>query len=241
VKDTQKTGGLSAILFGIFMFAAFILITLPILSMPPEAMQTANVDGRLAFASLLPESQRTMLALGFGLEVMVALFLFPILLALYASLKNVNDSYMLIATGLGAISIPFFIIEHLPRFSFLELGARYAGADATERTGLVATYGHFESLGLVAESIFWLFFGVALALYALAMLRAAFPRWLAVSGLLIAFLSITGAIGSAAIMELSFLEFAALILLSLWFIAVGIRFYREVPKVALLPRQWEAL
>jgi hypothetical protein len=240
MNNIQKIGGLSAILFGIIIFASFVLITLPIVSMPPEAMETTNVEARLVFASSLPENQRLMLTVGFGLEVLVALFIFPVLLALYAKLKSVSDSHAIIAAGLGTISIPFFVIEHLPRFSFLGLSARYAVAGATERTSLVATYAHTESLGLVAESVFWLFFGVALALYAMAMLRAAFPRWLAIFGLLIAFVAMVGAIGSVAIIELSFLEFAALILLSVWFIGIGIKLYREVPEVALLQRAAEA-
>ena len=240
MNNIQKIGGVCAILFGIVVFASFLMITLPISSMPPEAMQATNVDARLAFAASLPESQRLMLTVGFGLELLVALFIFPIWLALYDRLKNVCESYITIAAGLGAISIPFFIIEHLPRFSWLDLSSRYSAANATERTGLVTTYAHFEILGLVAESVFWLFFGVALAIYAVVMLQAAFPRWLAASGLIIAFLGLVGASGSVAVPELGLLEFASLILLSAWLIVTGTRLYREVPAVAFLNRPAEA-
>jgi hypothetical protein len=240
MNNLQRAGGLSAILFGAIIFAATILISVPIASMPAEAMQTDNAGARLAFASTLSDGQRLMLAFGFGLEMFAALLILPMLLALYARLKSGGETDLLIATGLGAVSVPFFIMEHLPRFSWLGLSSRYAAADAAGHAGLAATYGNAELLGMVAESVFWLFFGVALVIYALAMLRAAFSRWLAVFGLVIALVAIVGAIGSTAVLELGLLEFAALLLFAVWSIAAGIRLYREVPEVRMRPGIVEA-
>jgi hypothetical protein len=238
--NLRKIGGLSAILYGIIMFASFILITLSIVSMPSEAMQMPNAEARLAFAATLPDSQRFMLTTGFGLELLLALLLLPLLLALYSRLKDWGEPSVMIGTGLGAISIPFLVIEHLPRFSWLALSARYLEASVAQRAIIVETYAQTESLGLIAESVFWLFFASAVALYAGAMFRAAFPRWLALFGLLIACLALFGAVGSVVITELGLLEFAAFILFGIWSIGVGSKLYREGQDTRLRPGIAEA-
>jgi len=230
MNDLQKAGGLSAILFGTLFLIALVLITPPFASMPPDALEATNSQGRLAYIAALPQAQFTILTIGFGLEILAPLFMFPALAALYTKFKDTHYSHAVLASGIGALGIPFLIISHLPRFSLLDLARRYAVAAEAGRTALGAAYAYAEGLSLIAETVFWLFMGTALLVYAYAMWRAAFPRWLAIFSCVLAIVALLSAIVSVAWPDLGFLSLIALVLLIAWSLGTGITLFRSAPS-----------
>lgn len=230
MNTLSKIGGLGAILFGASFLVAIILLTPPFLAAAPEVMEAGNVEARLRFAASLGQAQTLMLALGSYVETLAPVFLIPALLGLHSALGKVGQPHALIGTGFGALAGPFFVIQHLPRFSLLALGARYAVADAAERIGLVATYRYAENLSLIAEQVFWFFLAFAVLFYGLAMKHSQFPRWINLFSFVVAGVAILGVVGAAISEPLGILMLFSGILSIVWFVGVGAYLYRTSPE-----------
>jgi hypothetical protein len=109
----------------------------------------------------------------------------------------------------------------------MDLGALYGLADSAGKAGLVAIHTLGENYTLIMERIFLMFFGAALFLYSRALLRAAFPRWLAVFGAATGIVAIVGAIGPAISLQLEYLPGISALLLIVWHFWMGMVLFKK--------------
>ena len=227
MNNLSRVGGRSALLFSFLQVVGLALSTTAFASAPAQIFEIGNVELRLAVVASFSQTQRLFLTVGSNLEILAVLFLVPPLIALYILLKGEHLTNAILGAALGLVGIPFFMLSHLQRFQMLELGLRYGLADSAAKAGLVEIFALGENFTLITERVFLMFFGLALYLYSQAMLRAAFPRWLAVFGVVTGAVTILGAIGPAISLQLDVLQGLAGLLLILWHVWMGIVLYRR--------------
>jgi hypothetical protein len=161
--------------------------------------------------------------------------------ALYLVLRRDDRTLAL----LGTLLVGFFCfydvsVTELNSLTLVSLARGYAGATTTALGSsylAAATYGY---AALPLQTVLSFALGsLGALLWSLAMLKGhTFPRWIAISGIVV---NLTGIIGAAApIVPASVLlglcQFLAIPLSGLWFIAVGIRLYRVNPRPGTLER-----
>jgi hypothetical protein len=232
VNNLNRVGGLSALLFSLLQIAGLALSTTAYASAPAQIFEVGNVELRIAVVASFSPTQRLFLTVGSNLELLAVVFLVPPLVALYVLLKREHLTNAILAAALGLVGIPFLVLSHLQRFPILELGRRYGLADSAGKAGLVALFALGENFTLITERVFLLFFGLAIYLVSRAMLRAAFPRWLAVFGVVTGTVTIVGAIGATVSPQLELLQGLAALLVVIWHVWIGLVLYRQREEAA---------
>lgn len=227
MNDLQRIGGWSALLFGIAVIVAFGLYIPTFAAMPPDAMQPANSAGRLAVVGGMAPAQRAGLALGFGLETVAGLLMFPALLAVHAETKTEFESRAALALGMATLGIPFFMLSHFSGFSLVQLSEGFGSAGEVVQAARSAAYGYAERLSTVYEPVFWLFFTWSAVLWLGLMRDRLFLRRLAWVGLGAALLGVIGTVGGVVVPELEYISPLALIVLVVWFVGLGVSLLRS--------------
>jgi len=227
MNDLRRIGGWSAILFGIVVVVAFGLETQTFFAMPADAMQPANSAGRLAVVGGMAPAQRSMLALGFGLETIAGLLMLPALLAVHAETKNESEARAALALGMATLGIPFFMLSHFSGFSLVQMSDGFGSAGEVVQAARAAAYGYAERLSTIYEPVFWLFFAWSAVLWLGPMRGRLFPRWLAWVGLGAALLGVIGTVGGVVVPELEYIAPLALLVLVVWFIGLGASLLRS--------------
>lgn len=123
----RQIAGWSALAFGLLMVVGLAFITPPFASATPAALEPANYEARVALVSGLGAGQVAMLRLGFALEVIAAFPLAVAIIALAGALSRTQGPQLTIIGALASISAVLFVVEHVPRFTLLQLAAAYAG------------------------------------------------------------------------------------------------------------------
>ena len=226
MSNLQKTGGYSAIAFAILLVIGLILIIPPFTTMSPDAADPANFAARLAFAAALSQMQRLTLAVGFALEVGAPVAIFPAVLALYLRATSQQKEQALLAGGLMTLAIPFFITEHLPRFSLLILSADFSRLSAIDQAGRAGAYAYAEGLSINAEIVFWLFFTCAAIAYLPIMRGSGFGRWLPWLGVFTGAIGLITNVGTYFAAALGAASVLALLLLIVVFFGLGVSLVR---------------
>ena len=226
----QKMGGLSAILAGITFAASLTLGIVVFLSAPPELfeqLQNGNIGVYLLFFAPNP-SQRTMFTLVLIFQTISSLLMVPALLILYSFLKDIHYRNAIVATALTLTSLPFFILDALLGFPLVgPFVDSFAVASAAERASIVSILTFSTTFSQASVGVFYLFFGAALIIYSLTMLKGAFSRSLAWVGIAAGVANIGSAIGNLIGGTLQFTGIISSILLIAWFMAIGITLYRK--------------
>ncbi len=230
MNNLQRIGGLSAVLFGVTLLAATILLVPPFVNMPPDAYQAENVTARLAFAASLGTGARAMTVTGFALQILAAPLILPALLALYTLLRGSQPVHALLALACSALGPIFLLLMYMGGFVFLATATGFGAAGPEEQVARAAAYAAHERFSAVSEAVSWWFFGIGLVLFAFAMRRAGFPRWLVLFGGILGALGALAALGTLVASQPVPLLALPGLLLNIWAIAIGIALYRLKPR-----------
>ena len=221
----HKIGGLSGVLAGVAFIVATAAVIPVYVSAPSEALQPGNAEATLVFTATLSEAQRFAFRTLLSLQILSAVFMIPMLLALYSVLKDVRRFYALVGSGIAAVGIPFSILDALLGFPFIgPLSERFGVATAAERVALVAVQRFSQGLSQVSLALFWLLLGTAIVVFAFSMWRNVFPRWVAWLGLVTGVVMIIGTILSITVNQ--FFSLLQVMSFVIWAIAVGVTLYR---------------
>jgi len=221
MKEINRLGGISGILSGVAFLVGMVLIVIPFVSAPAAVMDPVDTQARLDFIGSSGQLQRQMLGLGASLHVLAALFMLPAAIALSEALKGIEPGRAKIAASMASVGIPFFIIAQFEFFLLLKLSARYMNAGGEEMIALGSVHRLVEGITLIAEPVFWLFFGVGLVLFGQMMLRAGFSRWLVYIGFSTTGIALLAVLAGAARPELGAIGIISRTLLMIWLIWTG--------------------
>ncbi len=213
-KGFFRAAGISALLAAIFIAAG---ISLAIVSgRPPDA--TADEVLRQI------HSQRFLFVTSQGAFILGSIFLIPLMPALYLALKHARHTHALLSLALGATGVVTVLMDNVLGYSLARLSERFADAEGIEKVAAVVAADTILASSRVALVLFQLLFGVATFAISLAMLRAVFPRTLAVLGLVTGVSSIIGGIFVQTF-------FPAIVvsnvLYIIWLIGLGYTLYRK--------------
>lgn len=220
MNDSQRIAGWSAVLLGLSVIVAFGLLISTFMAMPAEAMEPANYALRLEVLGGRSPAQRAGVALGFGFQTLAGVLMFPALFGVYASTRKESEAGAVLALGMAALSIPFFLLLQLSGFSFVYLSAGFAGAAEGVQVARAEAQGYAERLSRVYEPIFWLFFTWATALW-FGPMRRRFAPWLAWLGLGVGLVGVISTVGGVLVPVLEYVAPMALLVLAVWFIGLG--------------------
>jgi hypothetical protein len=226
MSDIRRIGGWSAVLIGIAVLVAWGLFLPTFFGMPPDAMQPMNFAARLTAVDGMVPAQRAALALGFGLEAMAGIFMFPALLAVFGATRIQSEGRAALATGMAALGIPFFILARFSGFSLVELSVGFSSASEVVQAAQAATHGSAERLNGIFEAVFWLFFAWSAVLW-FRLMHDFFPRWLAWVGLGAALLGVISTAGGRLVPGLEAASPLALLVLVVWYVGLGVSLLRS--------------
>lgn len=227
MNDLQRIGGWSAVLLGMAVLVAFGLFIPTLAAMPAEAMEPENFAAILAAFDSLGPAQRAAVALGFGLEIVAWILMFPALLAVHGATKNKSAGRAALAVGMAALGIPFFIFAVFQSFALMQLSDGFGSAGEVGQATRATAYGYAQELSLTSERVFWLFFAWSAALWFGLMRNTVFPRWLAWVGLAAAVVGVISMVGGLVVATLEMISPLGLLLLVVWFIGLGISLLRS--------------
>ena len=227
MNDIKRIGGWSAILYGIAMLVAFALFVPIFTAMPAEAMEPANYTARLAAIDSLAPAQRSAFALGFALETVAVVLMFPVFLALHGEAKKKSEARAALALGMAALGIPFFMLGRSSGFSLLQGSDGFRAAGEVVQAARAAAYANAEQLSLHLERVFYLFFGWSAVLWFGLTRASLFARWVPWVGLGAGLVGVIAAVGGVVVPTLEFLTLLADILLIVWFVGLGVSLLRS--------------
>jgi hypothetical protein len=227
MNDTRRIGGWSAVLFGVVLLVAFGLFIPTFATMPADAMQPSNFAGRLATMGGMAPTQRAALALGFGLEMLAGLFMFPALLAVHGATRSQSDARATLALGMGTLGIPFFILARFSGFSLLQLSDGFISAGEVVQVARAAAYANAERPSGIYEAVFWLFFAWSPVIWFRLMRDNLFPRWLPWVGLGAALMGVISTVGGQLVPGLEIASPLAALVLVAWYVGLGVSLLRS--------------
>lgn len=227
MNDIHRIGGWSAILYGIAFLVAFGLFIPTYTAMPAEALEPGNFAALLAAFDSLAPAQRSALALGFALETVAVMLMFPAFLAVHGATKDKSEARAALALGMAALGIPFFMLSLSSGFSLLQLSDGFGTAGDVAQAARAAAYGDAELLSLHLQRIFVVFFVWAAVLWFGLMRESLFARWVRWVGLGAGVFGVISTVGSAIIPALGPITVVALLLLIAWFVGLGVSLLRS--------------
>ena len=218
-KWIYRTGGISAILFGV---AYVVIIALYV----PMGAPPSGVEERLVFIAGNTAAWWAIL----GLSVLTDFLLVPITLSLYLALKGINKNAMLMAiVFIGLFVILDLAITWTNYASVIILSNSYTSAvDEIQRTTIItaATY----PMLILESSLLFIYNSLTLAIgiliTGLVMIRSVFGKGMTYLGIATGVSAIAAVVGSMFVSALGMIIVLASILTTIWALLMGIRLYR---------------
>jgi hypothetical protein len=218
-KGLYRAGGISAIVLGLsylVIIALYVLGGIP----PSEAEEwLKHLSGRTtAWWAIL------------GLSVLTDFLFVPVALALYVALKQVNRNAVLAGTSLVLSFVVLDLAVTWPHYSSLiTLSGNYAAAaNDAQRTAIVAGAGYPTAvLTSTLVGVYAILVpSVGILIIGLVMLRGAFSRVTAYSGVVSGVLGIVAVVGPFIVSGLGIAVVAASVFTTVWVFLVGYQLYR---------------
>ena len=214
-KDLYKTGGISSLLISVLIIVAITVYF--IWPYQPGFATVAEI-----FSTLQNDKLGGLMSLDFFM-VVATIITIPLFLALYVALKQVNESFALIALVFGLISCTL-ILTVRPIAEMFYLSSQYAAATTDTARGQYLTAG--ETLTTLFNGTAWilymLLFGISQLIFCLLMLRTTvFGRTTAVLGIILS-------IGMASVIPGIgvYINLLTTIIGTIWFILMARDFIR---------------
>jgi hypothetical protein len=212
-KGLYMTGGVSAFIYGILLFVGLTLLF--ILGQPPAGGQE--------FLNYYAAGREPLGRLAFGLFGISDLMTVPVMLAVYAALRGVNRSAMLVASAFFGLFIVLDLgVNVLNNLSLITLAEHYAAVTSpVQQASYVATADYILATLNVAGPIYGFVFPSIWGLVvSLIMLKGIFSRRTAYVGLAASILGIIGGT-SVIIPSAGAMQIFSLILFGIWFPLLG--------------------
>lgn len=209
-KGIFRTGAISSVLVAVFIIVALVagLLAGPAPQDVTQALVRIDVN-------------KLLITLGLGAGIIIALFLIPVIPALYLALREVQHTYALLASVIGGVGVVTSLLSSSTQYALVRLSDSYATASAADRTAIVAASNAMRGSSNVSFTETGILFGVATILISLAMLRGVFSKWVGWVGIVAGILSFL-----SLVPPISILLLAANVIYVIWFIGVGARLYR---------------
>ena len=214
-----RAGGISAIALGLsylVIIALYVLGGVP--PVEPEAWLEHLSGHATAWWAIL------------GLSVLTDFLFVPVALALYWALKPVNRNAVLAGTSLLLSFVVLDLAVTWPHYSSLiTLSGNYAAAtNDAQRAAIVATAGYPTAvLTSTLVGVYAILVpSVGLLVIGLVMLRGAFSRITAYSGVASGVLGIVAVVGPFVVSGLGLAVVVASLFTTVWVFLVGFRLYR---------------
>ena len=201
----QRSGGRSAILLDIILSVTILLYLPALVSAPPEMYNASNFQAQLAFAAS-PSQLQNVIDLSEHLQIVSFLLALIGILSPYSTLRDSRPVHALAASGFAAMSIPFFIMAHFQRFTWIQLCDAYTSAGPSDRPALASLLQLAEGQSVITGGVFWMFMASAVLIYSVAMSRSVFPHLTIRFGIASAVLALVGTVGLALNPQLAFLS-----------------------------------
>jgi len=218
-KGLYRAGGISAIVLGL---SYLVIIALYVLGgVPPNEPEEwlKHLSGHTtAWWAIL------------GLSVLTDFLFVPVALALYVALKQVNRSAVLAGTSLVLSFVVLDLAVTWPHYSSLiTLSGHYAAAtNGAQRTAIVA--GASYPTAVLTSTLVGVYAilvpSVGILIIGLVMLRGAFSRVTAYSGVVSGVLGIVAVVGPFVVSGLGIAVVVASVLTTAWVFLVGYQLYR---------------
>lgn len=209
-KGIFRTGAMSSVLVAVFIIVALVSGLLAGPAQQDAAQALVRID-----------ANKLLITLGLGAGIITALFLIPVIPALYLALRDVQHTYTLLASVIGGVGVVTSLLSSSSQYALVRLSDSYATASPADRTAIVAASNAMRGSANVSFTETGILFGVATILISLAMLRGVFNKWVGWVGIVAGILSLLGLVPS-----LSILFLASNVAYIAWFIGIGARLYR---------------
>ncbi len=216
-RRLRRLGGASLIVLGLAFLIFFVVFFI-------VASQTSTPDAQLREGASHPWLVRVLAltnVVGEAALVLGAVVLYLILAPL-ARLR----------TGIGAIAMVLAAMVGVT-FEIFELAAAQVAVGYVSASTDAARAGYLAASALADAGVTWgsllwvFFFGMGLLLFGSAMLRSAFPRWLAYFSLVLGGLGVLGVVLGAVVPQVLGLAFAVYLVSIVWNLATGVVLYRS--------------
>lgn len=208
-----KVGGTAAILALLALMATFV------------AFAMAGVMGGEGVEQLLPliyqNRQVFMVAyIAVGLISLFDIFTVP---GLFLAAREGSQTYAVWGAILAVVGDVFGMIAGVIQLALLRLSASHAAAVGAGQTGILLNAQLVETLERVFTTAGFLLVGPSFLFFGLAFLRGSFGKWIGWVGIVAGILTIAGLLPSLAILSLG-----ANVLYLVWYIAIGLKFFKFV-------------
>lgn len=205
-----RAGAISSVLVAIFIIVALVS---GLLAGPPQQ--------DIAQALVRIDANKLLITLGLGAGIMIALFLIPVIPALYLALREIQHTYTLLASVIAGVGVVTSLLSSSTQYALVRLSDSYAAASGADRTAIVAASNAMRGSSNVSLTETGILLGVATILISLAMLRGVFSKWVGWVGVVAGILSLL-----SLVPPLSILFLAANVVYIIWFVGIGARLYR---------------
>lgn len=211
-KQLFKTAGITFVLAGVIYIALSVILVISGGNLPTSGKEL--LDKMAAQGSLIQTAMVLFIIKDVG--VLVA---FP---TLAIALSKANRSWTLVATVFASVAMVLDIVSGLIVLSLRPFADAYATASGTLRSVyLIDADFIYEYIWRVETPFMVILLSLAVLIFSSVMRTGDFGRALAYTGIIIGAIGIIGAL---------FGLIQPVLLLSIWYIAVGIRMYRLDPK-----------
>lgn len=230
---------------GFYLLSAIFLIltaaTWSVVSRTASLLYASGYPSDPASYLQLISQHQSLAALTWSLWILADFLLMAPTVAMYIILRRSNRTLALLGSLLAMVfNVHDVSVTELNSLTLVGLSQGYAvAASEALRASFVgaATYGYYA---LPLQTV--LSFAVGSLGYLLwcgAMLKGAFPRWMAIFG---ALGSLAGIIGAASpifpsILILGILQYISVPLVALWFLFVGVHLYRYARRLPAYPEE----
>ncbi len=209
-KSLYGAGAVSSLLVGVLFIVTFLLFF--VLGPTPTTTE--------ALLKQIAANRATFIAFQ-GVSVVAFILVIPTILALYAALKEINKSYMLIAATLFGISITLVLGSGFLPFGLLTLSDKYAAAATDAQRAVYVTAAEAVQANSAGGPASGLLVAVAFIIIGLVMLKGIFDKATAYLGIVLGIIFFV-----SNIPVLGFLFVVIIPAVAVWFLAVGFRLYK---------------
>lgn len=214
-KGIYRAGGVS------FVIAAILFISSLATSLAGPSAFTAT-SGEALLTNLA--NQKLLFQITSGILTLGSIFLIPPVLALYLALKDMSRTRILIASGLALFGVVLFQGAVIVNYSLVRLSTGYAAAmSESERVAYAVAANLVIEATLAGITVGDIFFGVAVLIVSLVMLKGIFGKGTAYFGIVAGVVLLLGSIPLPALAVFFILSF---VIIAVWFVVVGSRLYK---------------
>ena len=211
-KGILKTGGLSLVAAGIFLFLFFVAML--ILRTSPTLTPEMILTNPLPSVSL------------YSLAVFGELLLMPGVLGLYFALRHVKRAHMLMGTAVWLVAVFAFLVSRTQIIALASLSNSYlVTSSQTLREAYLVSTEHAIILSNVFSNIALLLLGIASIIIGLVMLNGVFSKNVGYLTIISGTLTLLGALG-VLFEPIAILVLFGLTLGAVWQIIAGVKLYK---------------